>query len=97
MSRHHHKSTFDDNGKQTGSVEVPFTAEEETARDAEEQAWADGTPLRVWENSMAATDTDIPRQLEDIYDALQEDAQARVPQITRDKITAKKTLRGQKP
>ena len=46
---------------------------------------------------MVATDEDIPRQLEDIYDALQEDAQARVPQITRDKITAKKTLRGQKP
>ena len=97
MSRHHHKSTFDDNGKQTGSVEVPFTAEEETARDAEEQAWADETSLRVWTNDMVATDEDIPRQLEDIYDALQEDAQARVPQITRDRITAKKTLRGQKP
>jgi hypothetical protein len=97
MSRHHHKSTFDDNGKQTGSVEVPFTDEEETARDAEEQALTDGTPLRVWKNDMAATDADIPRQLEDIYDALQADAQARVPQITRDKITAKKTLRGEKP
>ena len=81
----------------TQNGDVPFTAEEETARDAEEQAWADGTPLRVWENSMAATDTDIPRQLEDIYDALQEDAQARVPQITRDKIAAKKTKRGEKP
>jgi len=27
-------------------VVVPFTAEEETARDAEEQAWADGTEAR---------------------------------------------------
>jgi hypothetical protein len=46
---------------------------------------------------MLATDRDVPRAIEDIYDALQEDAQARVPQITRDRITAKKTLRGQKP
>jgi len=76
---------------------IQFTPEEETARDAEEQAWADGVPLRVWENGMAATDADIPRQLEDIYDALDEDAQARVPQITRDKIAAKKTLRGERP
>ena len=28
-------------------VEVPFTAEEETARDAEEQAWADGANDRA--------------------------------------------------
>ena len=47
MSRHHHKSTFDDNGKQTGSVEVPFTAEEETARDAEEAAEEAAKPARA--------------------------------------------------
>jgi len=28
-------------------VEVPFTAEEETARDAEEKAWADGATDRA--------------------------------------------------
>ena len=47
MSRHHHKSTFDDNGKQTGSVEVPFTAEEETARNAEEAAEEAAKPARA--------------------------------------------------
>ena len=47
MSRHHHKSTFDDNGKQTGSVEVPFTPEEETARDVEEATWEEEGPARA--------------------------------------------------
>jgi len=60
-------------------------------------AFAEETVICNWEIQMEATDRDVPRAIEDIYDALQEDAQARVPQITRDKITAKKTLRGQKP
>ena len=30
--------------------QVQFTAEEETARDAEEQAWADAAPARALEN-----------------------------------------------
>ena len=53
--------------------------------------------LNDWKAEMSVTDMDVPRSTEDIYDALQADAQARVPQITRDKITAKKTLRGEKP
>ena len=32
---------------------VQFTAEEETARDAEEQAWADGAPARALANLRA--------------------------------------------
>ena len=31
-------------------VKVQFTAEEETARDAEEKAWADAAPARALEN-----------------------------------------------
>ena len=53
--------------------------------------------LNDWMAAMSDTDRDVPRSTEDIYDALQEDAQARVPQITRDKIAAKKTKRGEKP
>ena len=53
--------------------------------------------LNDWKAAMFATDVAMPRSMEDIYDALDEDAQARVPQITRDRITAKKTLRGEKP
>ena len=53
--------------------------------------------LAGWGEQMAATDKDIPRSTEDIYDALDEDAQGRVAQIVRDRIAAKKTLRGEKP
>ena len=38
MARHH----------ATPEGNVPFTAEEETARDAEEKAWADGSATRAW-------------------------------------------------
>jgi hypothetical protein len=60
-------------------------------------AKTDEDVLNDWKAEMSVTDIDVPRSTEDIYDALQEDAQARVVQITRDRITAKKTLRGQKP
>jgi hypothetical protein len=53
--------------------------------------------LNDWKAAMFATDVAMPRATEDIYDALDEDAQGRVPQITQDRITAKKTLRGEKP
>tara|TARA_R110001592_G_scaffold108487_1_gene303044 strand:+ start:40 stop:330 length:291 start_codon:yes stop_codon:yes gene_type:complete len=38
MGRHH----------ATSEGNVAFTAEEETARDAEEKAWADKAPTRAW-------------------------------------------------
>ena len=53
--------------------------------------------LNDWMGAMSVTDRDVPRSTEDIYDALDEDAQGRVVQITRDRIAAKKTLRDQKP
>ena len=53
--------------------------------------------LNDWKASMSATDEDVPRSTEDIYDALDDDAQGRVVQIMRDRIAAKKTLRGERP
>jgi hypothetical protein len=53
--------------------------------------------LNDWKASMSATDEDVSRATEDIYDALDGEAQGRVVQIMRDRIAAKKTLRGQKP
>ena len=53
--------------------------------------------LNDWKSAMSATDRDMPRYTEDIYDALDEDTQGRVVQVVRDRIAAKKTLRGQKP
>jgi len=53
--------------------------------------------LNDWKSAMSATDMDVSRATEDIYDALDEDTQGRVVQIMRNRIVAKKTLRGQKP
>ena len=53
MARHH----------ATPEGNVPFTDAEETARDAEEKAWADGSATRAWadlrqqrDQKLAATD-----------------------------------------
>ena len=53
--------------------------------------------LNDWKASMSATDEDVSRATEDIYDALDDGAQGRVSQILRDRIAAKKVLRGQHP
>jgi hypothetical protein len=53
--------------------------------------------LNDWKSVMSATDVDVSRATEDIYDALDEDTQGRVVQIMRDRISAKKTLRGERP
>ena len=52
---------------------------------------------KVWDKQIEASDYNVSRVMEDMYDALDEDTQGRVPQITRDRIAAKKTLREQKP
>ena len=53
--------------------------------------------LNDWLGAMSVTDRDVPRSTEDIFDALDEDAQGRVAQVMRDRIAVKKTLRGEKP
>ena len=45
---------------------VAFTAEEETARDAEELAWANAQPMEDWKASMQETDLGMPRYMEDL-------------------------------
>ena len=47
-------------------VNVQFTAEEETARDAEELAYANAKPMNDWKSSMQETDAGMPRYLEDL-------------------------------
>ena len=69
---------------------IPTEAQCETAYEALQ-------PTRDWEVAMAETDNDIPRELEDLYDAMSPATQAKVATKTRDKIIAKKELRGTKP
>ena len=47
-------------------VITPLTQEEETARDAEELAWANAKPMNDWKSSMQGTDGSMPRYLEDL-------------------------------
>ena len=51
MTRHH----------MTSDGPVPFTQEEETARDAEELAWANAKPMNDWKEVMSASDSGMPR------------------------------------
>ena len=46
-------------------IKIPLTAEEETARDAEELAVANAKPMENWKSSMQETDHGMPRYLED--------------------------------
>jgi len=52
--------------KNVNGVNVPFTAEEETARDAEELVAVQAKPMRDWKASMQETDSGMPRYLEDL-------------------------------
>jgi hypothetical protein len=76
-------------------VIIPLTAEEETARDAEELAWANAKPMNDWKESMQITDSSMPRYLEDhITDGHEGDAGNEFLQV---KYDAKIKLRGERP
>jgi hypothetical protein len=50
-------------------VKVPFTAEEETARDAEEKAWADGATSRAAQAEINRLEAEMtPRRLREHLD-----------------------------
>ena len=56
--------------KNVNGVNVPFTAEEETARDAEEQAWADGAAARdATEEIHRLESTVTPRRIREMTTA----------------------------
>jgi hypothetical protein len=79
----------------TSEGPVPFTAEEETARDAEELEWANARPMEDWKASMRSTDHGMPRFAEDILDGMAD--KSGVAQISLDRLQAKKDKRSEKP
>jgi len=85
MPRHH----------MINGTKVPFTAEEEIARDTEELEWANEKPMNDWKSSMQETDYGMPRYAEDILDSIAD--KSGVAQITLDRLQAKKDLRATKP
>lgn len=78
----------------TAAGNIPFTAAEEAARDAEELAAQNAKPMKDWEASMAATDKDMPRYAEDILDMI---GTTGLNATMVDRYNTKKALRATKP
>ena len=81
--------------KNIDGVRIPYTTQEETDRDAEEIAFEAQRPMMVWKRKMQKTDNGMSRVNEDILDGMAD--KSGVPQITLDKLQAKKDLRATKP
>ena len=79
----------------TPEGKIPFTAQEEAERDAEELVWANAKPMEDWKASMQGTDEGMPRYAEDILDGMPD--KSGVNQITLDRLQAKKDKRGERP
>jgi len=77
-----------------GSQTFELTAEEETARDAEQLAYANEAPIRQWITDIQATDNEMPRWFED---AVTEGSVVLQPGRVKDNYDAKVALRGTKP
>ena len=73
---------------------VQFTPEEETARDAEELAWANAKPMNDWKESISALDPGMPRFLEDLITS---NASLVIPTEMKERYDAKIKIRGEKP
>ena len=84
MPRHH----------MINNVKVPFTAEEETARDVEEAQALAEKPMEDWLRKIAGTDSGMPRIWEDFLTLNGTDGW---PQITKDRHISKVALRATKP
>ena len=84
MARHH----------ATPTGNIPFTAQEETARDAEALVAAQAKPMEDWKFAIKASDIILPRWGEDILDGMDKSGLA---QISLDRLQAKKDKRGERP
>ena len=82
--------------KMVNGVIVDCTQEEIFARRAEEAAWEEGRAERDWKTRIAATDSGLPRYVEDIIDAMDTGTRARLAEETLAKYQEKKQLRAEK-
>ena len=80
--------------KNVNGVNVPFTPEEETAKDVQEAQSLSEQPMNDWKLSMQETDHGMPRYLEDIFNR---DGTDGLPQVLIDKYNTKTDLRASKP
>ena len=80
-------------GKQEVTL-VAMSASEEARIDAEEAQYLAEKPMREWKESMAETDSEMPRIWEDFLTLNGTDGW---PQITKDRHISKVALRATKP
>lgn len=84
---------------------IPMTPEEIAERQAEEQAYLAGKPMREWQAKIAATDSKVTaRLIEDALDGIQSALSAsgislsnHLPDTVLNVMSERKTIRNQKP
>ena len=84
MPRHH----------MINNIKVPFTSEEETARDLEEAQYLAKQPMEDWKHKIAETDAGMPRYLEDLITA---NSDFILPEKIKTRYDEKVALRATKP
>jgi hypothetical protein len=86
--------------KSDGYKDIPYTAEEEAARDAEEADIAVAKPMQDWDAEMQASDTimvaGLARTLEEFFDT-NPAILAKKPQSFKDNHAARKKIRARRP
>ena len=78
----------------TPDGDVPFTPEEEIARELEESGAIAAKPMNAWMQDIQATDSSCPRWFEDY---VTENSVALAPGKSKDSYDAKVQLRSEKP
>ncbi len=73
---------------------IPFTAEEETAKDVQEAQSLSEQPMNDWKASMQGTDDGMPRYLEDLITA---NSDFTIPEKMKTRYDEKIALRATKP
>ena len=73
---------------------IPFTAEEETAKDVQEAQSLSEQPMNDWKASMQETDDGMPRYMEDLITA---NSDFTIPEKMKTRYDEKIALRATKP
>lgn len=90
----HHK-VWD--GKLKKQISIPFTQEEEIARDSEESKILTEQPMNDWIQEMTQSDVEITREQEDLIDHLIDDHVQIVNPVIKARRDKKKEIRSRRP
>jgi hypothetical protein len=75
-------------------IDIPLTAEEEAARDIEDDAGIAALPMNKWKSDISRLDDGMPRWFED---AVTDGSVVLKPGRVKDNYDSKVVLRGEKP